>query len=163
MDDAWKALAALVAVIAALIAYQQVLVARQRLKLDLFEKRFAVFAAVRRFLSLILQDARVNMEHFHQYRAAVAEADFLFEPDITSFLKEIDQRALKLWARHEGLKEVPVGDQRTKLVSESSEDLKWLIERLPLLRPTFSPCFAFTKCLGGHPKPASRGHLKAGQ
>ncbi|MBI4190997.1 MAG: hypothetical protein HY525_10725 [Betaproteobacteria bacterium] len=47
--DFWKLLTLLVAVFATYVAYRQYALGRERFKLDLFEKRFAVFAATRRF------------------------------------------------------------------------------------------------------------------
>jgi hypothetical protein len=62
VDSFWKAVRVLLAVGGVYIAYQQFRFGRERLKLDLFEKRFAVFAAVSRFLSTIATEGKVQME-----------------------------------------------------------------------------------------------------
>ena len=42
----------------AFIAWQQWQLARNKLRLDLFDRRYKVFEATRRFLAVILRDAR---------------------------------------------------------------------------------------------------------
>ena len=62
MDDVWKLLTILLAGFAAYIAFQQFRLGREKFKLDLFEKRFAVFDATRKFLSTILTEGNVDMQ-----------------------------------------------------------------------------------------------------
>ena len=144
MDNFWKFATVAVGVVAAYIAFQQFWLARERLRLDLFEKRFAVFAAVRRFLSLILQGASVKMDDFWQYRAGVAEASFLFDEDITDYLGEIDRRALRAWRIGDEMKEPePNEDLRVKRAGELSKELQWLTEQLAELKPRLAPYMKF--------------------
>jgi hypothetical protein len=60
MDNFWKFATVAVAVVTLYIAFQQFWLAKEKLKLDLFEKRFAVFAAARDFLSKVAQSAAVT-------------------------------------------------------------------------------------------------------
>jgi hypothetical protein len=54
--DYWKLTTVFLAALASYVAYQQYRLSREKLKLDLFEKRFSVFAGVRRLLTHILRD-----------------------------------------------------------------------------------------------------------
>ena len=60
--DFWKVATVLIAVFAAYTAFQQYQVSKNKLKLDLFEKRFSVFVGTRMFLSLILQKGTTTIE-----------------------------------------------------------------------------------------------------
>jgi hypothetical protein len=81
-------LTVLVAGFAVYIAYQQYRLQREGFKLDLFEKRFAVFAASRNLLSIVLRDARINSDDLFEYRVAVSEATFLFDEDLSKYLEK---------------------------------------------------------------------------
>jgi hypothetical protein len=145
MDNFWKFATVAVAVIAAFIGFQQFWISNEKLKLDLFDKRFAVFAAARRFLSQILQHGTFSTpEEFGQYRADIAEAAFLFGEDVADFLDEIDRRALHLWSLNETLKGTEIGPERTTLVEEIGIEVEWLNAQLLMLRPTFEPYMKFT-------------------
>lgn len=76
--DYWKLTTFIVAGFAAYIAYRQYRLGREKFKLDLFEKRFKVFAGVRLFLTHVLRNSNVTMENIWEYRAAIGEASFLF-------------------------------------------------------------------------------------
>jgi hypothetical protein len=60
VDDFWKLLTILIGVLVWWIAYEQWHVNREGLRLDLFDKRHAVFAAVRDFIVSIEREGRVD-------------------------------------------------------------------------------------------------------
>ena len=91
--DFWKLITILTAAFVAYVAYRQYSIGREKFKLDLFEKRFAVFAGARRLLTHVLLNADVSLEQLFEYRASVGEATFLFDDDITDYLRSIDEKA----------------------------------------------------------------------
>jgi len=143
LDDVWKLLTAFLACFAAYIAYQQFRLGREKFKLDLFEKRFAVFAATRKLLSIILTEANLTTAQIFDYRAAVAEATFLFDSDITDFLDEIDKKALRFRFTNEQIRFAPAVENRDKLVDENHNLLGWLTDQLPMLKLKFAPYLKF--------------------
>ncbi len=143
MDSAWKFLTVIVAVVGAWIAYRQHFLAREKFKLDLFEKRFAVFSAVRTFLSHIMSEGKLDYGSLATFRGATAEASFLFGDDMTSYIGEIDTRAMRMKKLAISYKDMPIGDQRSQLVEEESQELVWLIDQLPMLKSKFEPYLKF--------------------
>jgi hypothetical protein len=143
MDDFWKFTTVAVAVVALYITFQQFWLAKEKLKLDLFEKRFAVFAAVRLFLTKVTQIATVSMDDFWKYRVGVAEASFLSGDDVSAFIQEVDSRALQAFTIHEQMRVARSGPEQTKLANELLGDVGWLTSRLPMPRPTFEPYMKF--------------------
>ncbi|MGN7875565.1 hypothetical protein ACTJKJ_18545 [Roseateles sp. 22389] len=97
-----KALGApVVALIAALlagsIAYRQWSTARSKLKLDLFEKRLKVYDAAWQMIATLNDPKTVTIEHFKTYLLGIATARWLYGPEVTTLLIELQrdaQRAL---------------------------------------------------------------------
>lgn len=141
--DFWKLVTILIAGFVAWVSWSQHSVSKEKFKLDLFEKRFLVFAATRKFLSIILQKANITLEDLFEYRANTAEAAFLFDSDITDYLKEIDNKALSLHTLREIMGPLRVGEERSEKAKAISEHLTWLTDQLPELKPTFSPYMKF--------------------
>jgi hypothetical protein len=125
------------------VAHSQYVLAMERFKLDLFEKRFAVYKGVQSFLTHIMADAKVTIEIIFQFRAKTQDSVFLFDDEITKYLKSIDEKALKLLEISEELKDLPIGEQRSKFAKENTELLRWLGKQLPRLNDFFSPYLKF--------------------
>lgn len=141
--DGLKLLAVVAAVFGSYIAYQQHRTSRARLKLDLFEKRYQVFAGTRQFLTIVLQKGAADLEAIFAFRASIGEASFLFSQATCDYLNEIDRHAINLNATREEMDPLPVGDSRSRLVSELAAERKWLAAQLPELRRVFSPYLGF--------------------
>jgi uncharacterized coiled-coil protein SlyX len=141
--DHWKFLTILVGALAAYIAFQQYRINRERFKLDLFEKRFSVFSAVRKLLSIVLRDAKADYTDLFEYRASTAEATFLFGNDITDYLAEIDKQFLRLHVTEASLKGEITPDVMNKMIAENQQALTWLTDQLPELKERFSPYLRF--------------------
>jgi hypothetical protein len=139
----WKLLTVLIAALVAYVEYRQHRLGREKFKLDLFEKRFTVFAAARRLLTHVLCHGNVSREHFFEYRTSVGEATFLFESAITDYLDSIDKKALQLWTLTEEMKPLPVGEERSRVAGEISQTVGWLINQLPQLKIRFGPYLKF--------------------
>lgn len=141
--DFWKLVTILVAGSVAWVSWSQYSVNKEKFKLDLFEKRFQVFVATRKLLFVVLQKANIMIEGLFEYRANTAEAAFLFDSDITDYLKKIDEMALSLHTLHETMKPLPVGEERSEKAKAISDHLRWLTDQLPELKPKFSPYMKF--------------------
>ena len=144
MDSVWKTITFLLATAGAYVAYQQFRLSKEKFKLDLFEKRFAVFAGVRSFLSEILREGRMkDYNPLFAFRAATAEASFLFGEDVTSYIDEIDKRALKMHSLNIRYQSNQATEDRPRNLDEATKELEWLIDQLPLLKVKFAPYLKF--------------------
>jgi hypothetical protein len=79
-------LTAFVAVIVAVIAFLQWVTAREKVRLDLFDKRFAVYDELRAAMSLHLGGD--TGPAFLEFARAVSRARFLFGPEVQAFLED---------------------------------------------------------------------------
>jgi hypothetical protein len=137
----------LTAIIVVYVAIQQWKLAENKLRLDLFEKRYKVFDATRKFLVIILQEATFQNADLFEFYAGTADAAFLFKDKdgITSLLDSIRDHALKMRALGRQYSNLPVGNERTQLIEGESTELKWLTEELRNLGTKFHSYLGFTQ------------------
>lgn len=90
----------IIAVIAAFIAYKQWYTNAQKLKLDLFNRRFRVYEETIKILRLILRNLKPNQADLQNFYEATLEADFLFKPEVRQYLDEICNHAAILNLRN---------------------------------------------------------------
>jgi hypothetical protein len=133
----------IIGVCVTVVAYQQYRLGKEKLKLDLFEKRFAVYKGVQIFLTHVMSEAKVDLQKFFEFRGATQDAVFLFESDIPDFIKQIDKKALELKTVSEKRRDLPRGEEKSRLVQQESKLLEWLIDQLPRLKEAFSPYLKF--------------------
>ena len=138
-------IATLVAVIVAWTGYQQHLLAKEKFKLCLFEKRFAVYKGVHIFLTHILMKAKVDMDKLFEFRRDTQDAMFLFGDNIPEYLGSIDKKALDMWAKEEEYKDLPAGGERFNLSKEKLRLSKEVMGELPRLKDVFAPYLKFKK------------------
>lgn len=78
------------------IAKAQWWTAENKLRLDLFDRRYAVFAAAKDFTLIIIQHGDFVDSDLNASARGTADADFLFDEDVSCFLKEIRKNAVDL-------------------------------------------------------------------
>ena len=96
MDDVWKGLTALIAFSAFLVALAQWRMAREKLRLDLFERRYKVFEATKLFLTSIFRTGRIDPQQQHDFKAATRDYVFLFRSDVGTYLEVLNEKAARL-------------------------------------------------------------------
>jgi hypothetical protein len=112
--------------------------AAHRLKLDLFEKRFAVYDAARRYLSSIMTSGKATDEAFAKYFPAIREAKWMLDDEIHEYLnKAIYHQALILQEIEAELPSMTVGDARTAAVQREREIKDWFNVQFDVLDAKF--------------------------
>jgi len=134
-------IAALVAaIIAGLIAYRQWATARNKLKLDLFDKRFAIFTELKRFVSLVVVRGKATDEDIYNFAIGTREASWLLDDEIQKYIdEEVHEKALDLQTLRSELEGVPVGEERNANVRQQAEIKKWFAAQLPYIKTLFDP------------------------
>jgi hypothetical protein len=83
----------LLAFIVAFIGYQQFLLAREKFKLDLFDRRFAVYKATQTFITEVINvnanTAKDAGKWIGQYQRDAGTAKFLFDDELFNYLHNI--------------------------------------------------------------------------
>jgi hypothetical protein len=120
------ALAPIVAIFGIIIAWRQFDINRKRLKMDLFDRRYAVYDAAREFMQEIFQAGVTKPgEKFFQFNFAVGESRFLFDKDVIEFLEKMLKNAFEMQMYMRRLERLPVGDERNIVVEKESLLLDW--------------------------------------
>ena len=129
----------IIAIIAAYIAYRQYKNDNERLKRDLYEKRYAIFSNLMETIALVVQDANVDMKTLITFKKSTREAYFLFDDDISGYLDEVYKNGLKLRTINKALTEnLPVSDKRNQLANEDAELMAWFADQFDVANVKFS-------------------------
>ena len=135
----------LVGLFVGFIALQQWRLARRKLQLDLFDRRYKVYDATKKFLSVILIKADFQDAQLFEFYGGTSDAEFLFDKDIVEYLAEIRKRALDMRLHQQLFTPLPVGEERSRHVEANSNQLLWLTEQLTAMKTVFSPYLSFAK------------------
>src|SRR2546426_4594540 len=122
-----------------IIAALQWRVADNKLRLDLFDRRYKVYNATRKFLSVILREAKFTNSELFEFYAGISDAEFLFGADVAEHLEKIRKRAVHLQTAQRIYEPLPVGDERSKHVQAEHDDLSWLTDQITEITKTFAP------------------------
>lgn len=128
------------AVFGSVIAYRQWRTAQNKLKFDLFDRRFSVYEASRDLLGSIMTSGKVRDEEVFKFLLATREAKWLFNTDVAIYLeKELYQKALDLQTLQATLDGIPVGEERSANVQKQVEIKRWFVAQYEVLDEKFSP------------------------
>lgn len=129
-----------VAVLGSFIALRQWRTAQNKLKLELFERRFAVYDTARTLLASIMTSGKVKEEALFKFISGTREAKWLLNPDIAAYLeKDLYHKALDLQCLDSELEGLPVGEERSKNVHKQADIKKWFLKQYEVLDEKFSP------------------------
>ena len=129
----------------AFIAWQQWQVAHAKLRLDLFDRRYKVYEATRKFLAGIISDASFSDSQLFTFYAGTSDAEFLFDADVVDYLAQIRKRAVGMRTHQKLYEHLPVGDDRSRHVQAEHDELLWLGEQITAMTKTFTPYLGFSQ------------------
>jgi hypothetical protein len=131
------------------IACQQHKTARSQYRLNLYEKRFAIFVATLCFLQDIGAKGKTSYDRVEKFQLAVAEAEFLFEKDVVDLLEKMRTNGIDMASCQEqmypadGSQGLPGGEERNKVSQKQCDLSKWFREHRVQLSTIFA---AYMKC-----------------
>ena len=123
----------------AMIAWRQWRTAQNKLKLDLFERRLAVYHATAQFLGSVLTTGKVLDEELFGFISSTREAKWLLDAHVADYLRtELYRKALQLQSLDSTLKELPIGDERAANVHAQREIKEWMSQQYDVLDAKFA-------------------------
>jgi hypothetical protein len=126
-----------------MIAWQQWRVADNKLRLDLFDRRYKVYDSTRKFLAVILREATFTLSQLAEFDIGTSDAEFLFGADVVDYLGQVRKRALHLRTAQTLYEPLPVGDERSRHVQAAHDDLSWLTDQITAMTKIFAPYLGF--------------------
>jgi hypothetical protein len=97
----------LIAVIATYIAWQQYMTNKNQLRLALFERRLEIFDSTGELIATVLQQGKIEDGDLMKFLRKTREDEFLFGPDIASYLHELYGKAVDIYSLEGALDEEP--------------------------------------------------------
>jgi hypothetical protein len=129
-----------VALLAAFIAYQQWVTARNKLKLDLFEKRLQVYNAARSAIGDLITTEKPKSEVEWQYLNGIRGVKWLFDDRMVKYLDdELWGKIVDLGCVDSELKGVPLREQSSEKMRERADIKKYLTRQLSEIDERFKP------------------------
>jgi hypothetical protein len=140
--ETWKivqsVLLAAIAVAGAMIAWGQFRASQVRLQLDLFERRYPTFAALKTLFGHIVRHGDVSLEAITEFDMGTVEADFLYGRAVTDYLKIVRDKAFDLHRVRLCVAE-PNHPDRMAAIQQSTEIMKWVLAQYEAARDVFRP------------------------
>jgi hypothetical protein len=120
-------LAPAIALLAVVVAVQQRKINRDRLRFEQFDKKFAIYNSVRRFLALCVISGGVIKEmDGGEYVRGIYGARFLFGPKLHALLVEIHHKSVTLDSLIKELDKLPEGsEERRASIAEQRAIKDW--------------------------------------
>jgi hypothetical protein len=158
VNDFWESVTALLAIATLVVAVRQWFISNDTLRLELFEKRYRVYAAAKLFLGLTTETPAFSQIDLNTFQRDTADAQFLFGAEVASYLKEVNDKQARLLsirnrlAQHPNLPALdqdgtapPDQAERDALEDERLAKNTWVGDQLTkgVLAAVFSPYLRF--------------------
>jgi hypothetical protein len=134
------ALSPIIAVIGGWIAWQQVRINRNKLKLDRFDKRFDIHEAAITFAATIAIRSKVDEAQFGDFIKRTRGTRFLINKEMQDYVDLLRKNAIKVQTTSGSLARAGITDEeRVKLGDELSELVIWFNDQLEVIPEKFEP------------------------
>jgi hypothetical protein len=128
------------------IAFNQYRTAKDKLRLELFEKRIDAYEKLQEYFNCILRDGRVENQAMSTLAEARYRSHFLFGNEILELINEVWNKASEMRRFHLILYKsnpLPVGEERDRICEEESNLLQWNLDKQKELPNKYSKYLKF--------------------
>lgn len=126
-------------------ARMQAQTAKDRVRLDNFDRRYLVFEAFRSFIKNVLQHAKVDEQAFHTFSISTADFGFLFGKEVTDYTKLFREKALEVLVAQGNLEGDLEEEQRLKFIRTKHQGVIWFHEQYEPIEKLFYPYLRLPK------------------
>jgi hypothetical protein len=110
------------------IAFQQMAIARQKLNHDLFDRRYAVYLAVRDFIAAVRNRETALHETVLSFHFAILPAPFLFDAEMNAYLREMETRGRTVAILRNEADNPDHQAERNENRQNEAEAMRWFIQ-----------------------------------
>ena len=139
----FKALATpAIAVAGAMIACAQLRIANVRLTHDLFDRRYAAYAAARKFIQQICQKRTITIEELSSFHYASGDAIFVLDNGLAEYMEKLRIKAVRTAQLHD-----KIGNQGASQteIEEHYDLLQWFANQIHVLTERFKPFLQYKR------------------
>ncbi|WP_276681052.1 hypothetical protein [Thalassolituus oleivorans] len=138
-------LAPIIAVIAVGIAVLQWKINRNRLKHELFDRRYEQYEAVRKFLASIMTSGQSKIEAQQEYLICTSGIEFTYSKELSEYLNEnIWRPSIDLECTQAELNSLASSEERSHLARKAAELKKKLFKEMEDIDDVFRPYLHLT-------------------
>jgi hypothetical protein len=132
-----------IAFFGAYISYKQWQLGQYKLKHDLFERRWLIYAAAHDAIATSMNgSSSERLDAFKNLKVKILSAKFLFPVDIFDYLNELADQIYKLKMLENGLDKAT--EERSEIEKKHGDLYKWLESQPTLLAKKLSPYLGLT-------------------
>ena len=133
-----------IAFFAVYIGWRQFQTARTKLRLDLFEKRHAVYLQLARCLEEVVRFGDANSQLQQKFLSGTRDALFLFDSEISDFIDTAHKHLCDLNYREEQIKRT-TGETQQKHHDNRDIHYNWIQDETKNIQKRFEPWLGFAK------------------
>ncbi len=128
----------LIAIFGAYIAWQQWNLGRSKLKLELFDRRFALYKAIQHPVLHVLHTGSMDDKTYFKFRSEIGDAKWMLNEEIYKYADDdLTTKLADLLTKVEEAKVLEVGEIRTRNVREQRELKEWITSQRPHIDEMF--------------------------
>ncbi len=116
-----------IAVVTTYIAIQQYRASKLKIRLELFEKRYAIYQGAKEFIFAAVRDGNLPDVEFFKLSNTTQDAFFLFDESVGRYIDTLREKGARLRYLNDLLADpsLPVDDQRSALSAEDADLCTW--------------------------------------
>ena len=126
-----------IGLLAGYVAYQQWLTNKDKVKLDKFDRRFAIYDAARELRRAIRQHARATEDEIFDFRMKTRDAVFLLDDDLGRYLEEFGDKAWQILMMEGEIEHEHDQHKLAKLIDDQRALKVWITDQADPLRDKF--------------------------
>lgn len=140
-----NALSVVTALIALYIAFQQWKTNRDKVKLDLYDRRYKIYDETRRFIASAVRNGDLTNDDFSKFYSVLPEARFLFQEDVYCYMQELINKGASLHANSMIASGNSQSPNFERAVDVSGDIVNWYSQQHDRLQAIFKPYLSFEK------------------
>lgn len=127
---------------AMLVARQQKHLAKEKLKHDLFDRRYRVYEAARQFIGQTSNE-KISKEDMLAFHVGTVTAPFLFGPEVAAYLKTLKVTVARHQGRSTQMQRHPGDPNLPQIFDKHLETMDWLFAQHDAITEIFLPYLGF--------------------
>jgi hypothetical protein len=132
-----------IAIFGAWLGYQQHKTSREKLKIDLFDRRYKVYFCIASCLEEVAREGNVSNDVLYKFGVGTRDVPFLFDRSIVELEKKILENFNQLKYQENQIGRT-TGEVQSKHFDKSQEIKNWLNEQMNNLQTSLSPWLKFS-------------------
>jgi hypothetical protein len=129
--------AIIAAAIAGYIALRQWRTANHRLRVDMYDRRYAVYEATKALIDKVAVNGQLLIEDIQEYHQKARGSEFFFDGETKAYLKEISERCWRCYQAQRRQSRASNDEILGQLIDEEFELIEFIVAEGPKLEGKF--------------------------